>query len=632
MSPDPHNSLSPLPVATVANIAGLFRPSAVTVSDGVGPASAPGAVHVAAGDRRAVVADRDAAFLMAFVGKARGQRIVPLDRPWGGMLLAGLHQSIIRCPLVGAKQQCGALNRYIPSMRSVAPALLPIFRSSHQAGLLSRLFLTDDEIPMTDLARALEIPLTTLHRETERLEQAGLLTSRRSGRTRLLRANRRHPAAAPLTELLTVTFGPAQVIAEEFTELGADTVIVHGCWAQRHAGRHGSFPSAVDVLVVGDDLDDTAVNAAAGTAQRRLGLPVVAAVCTRSSWQSPRPDPEIAAIRAQPSLTVLNALESTQASPAHPTGVYRMRPSWTPRYQPDVYVPVDLSVLSGPTSGHRDPPVHLYWQPGSLDFANPADRELFYSSALTTASSCDDFTQWIDRDALAAAWHRLSLPTRVRRAWETLHPYLRDEATIVNDRIRIQDTILTAIAEFGFALADGSALIDYDVVSRETDDIDAFNDRWDVNAFTAACARVLQVCHENGWTAALIADQDMDKRIRVDAGTGHPVIVQLVYYGRSQDPEQRPGGGLRLIFDDVVAGKGAAIADVARGRDFYDLANIMTTPGWTLQRVESAMQAMRFGDLINAFRTNIDRFRRGDFDDDIRKSGFDPDFCHRTLD
>jgi DNA-binding transcriptional ArsR family regulator len=603
------------------------------VLDGVGPATAPGVVIVAAGDRRAVGADCGAVFAVACVAKAGGQGIARLDCTSGGVLLAGLHQFIIGCPLVGSKQQCGAREGYIPSMRSVAPALLPIFRSSHQAGLLCRLFLTDDEIPMTDLAYALGIPLTTLHRETERLEQAGLLMSRRSGRTRLLRANRRHPAATPLTDLLTVTFGPAQVIADEFGELGADTVVVHGCWAQRYAGQHGSFPAAVEVLVVGDDLDDDAVHVAAAGAQRRLGLPVTTAICTRGSWQTSRPDPEIATIRAHPFLTVLTAPGPSPADPSrHPGGVYRLRPSWTPRYQPDVYVPADLSMLTGPTSGHLDPPVHLYWQPGNLDFAKPADRELFYSSALTTAHSSHDFTQWINREALTAAWHHLSLPTRVRRAWETLHPHLRDEATIVNDRIRIQDTILAAIAEFGFALAGGSALIDYDVVSRETDDIDAFNDRWDVAAFTAACARVLQVCHENGWNAALIGDQDMDKRIRVDAGTGHPVIVQLVYYGRSQDPEQRPGGGLRLIFDDVVAGKGAAIADVARGRDFYDLANIMTTPGWTLERVESAMHAMRFGDLIDQFRANIDRFRRGEFDDDIRKSGFDPNFCHRTLD
>ena len=516
-------------------------------------------------------------------------------------------------------------------MRSVAPALLPIFRSSHQAGLLSRLFLSDDEIPMTALAQDLDIPLTTLHRESERLEAAGLLASRRSGRTRLLRADRDHPAAASLTALLTVTFGPAHVIAEEFAHLGGD-VIVYGCWAQRYTGQTGKFPDSVQVLVIGADVDHDALQASTDAAQRRLGLPLDVAVCTHETWVSASPGVQIATIRAQPFLPVVTAAQTpTPAGPTH-HDIYRMRPPWTPRYQPDVYVPADLDLLTGPTGGHHDPPVHLYWQPGQLDFADSADRALFYSSALTTATSIDDFAQWIERDALITAWNRLSLPTRVRRAWETLHPSLRNENATVNDRIRIQDTVLAAIAEYGFALAGGSALIDYDVVARDTDDIDAFNDHWDVDAFTAACARVIEICHQNGWTATLVADQDMDKHIRVDAGTGQPVIVQLVYYGRSQRPEHRPRGGLRLVFDDVVAGKGAAIADVARGRDFDDLAHILTTPGWTLQRVENAMQTMRFGDLIDQFRHNIDRFRRGDFDDDIRKAGFDPAFCHRTLD
>lgn len=516
-------------------------------------------------------------------------------------------------------------------MRSVAPALLPIFRSPHQAHLLSRLFLSDAEIAMTALAHDLNIPLTTLHRESERLEEAGLLASRRSGRTRLLRADRAHPAAASLTALLTVTFGPAQVVAEEFADLGA-TVIVHGSWALRYAGQTGTFPTALEVLVIGDDVDQDEIRSSADATQRRLGLPVHTTVCTPEAWETAPPGAPTATIRAQPFLPVITAAQ--EPTPGRPLqhGIYRMRPPWNPRYQPDVYVPADLDLLTGPTTGHHDPPVHLYWQPGELDFSNPADRELFYSSALTTATSTSDFTQWIHRDALITAWDHLSLPTRVRRAWETLHPILRNETATVNDRIRIQDTILAAIAEYGFALAGGSALIDYDVVARETDDIDAFNDRWDVDAFAAACSRVIHICHEKGWQATLISNQDMDKQIRVDAGTGQPVVVQLVYYGRSQDPEHRPGGGLRLVFDDVVAGKGAAIADVARGRDFDDLAHILTTPSWTLQRVEDAMRALRFGDLIDQFRHNVDRFRRGDFDGDIRKSGFDPAFCHRILD
>lgn len=102
------------------------------------------------------------------------------------------------------------------------------------------------------------------------------------------------------------------------------------------------------------------------------------------------------------------------------------------------------------------------------------------------------------------------------------------------------------------------------------------------------------------------------------AGTGEPVTVDIVYYERSRE--------LRLVFDDVVVGKGVAVADSARGRDFDDLAHIVETPGWSLERVEDAMRATKYGDKVDAFRANLERFRRGEFDDDIRKSGFDPAF------
>ena len=312
--------------------------------------------------------------------------------------------------------------------------------------------------------------------------------------------------------------------------------------------------------------------------------------------------------------------------------VYRLRPSWHPRYQSDVYVPSDLRHLDGPTRGRFDPPVNLYWQPGELDFADRGDIELFYSSVLPVASTAEQFEQWVNGRVLASVWSRLSLPSRVRGAWETIHPHLRSEDAEVNDRIRIQDTILTAIAEQGFALAGGSALIDYDIVTRESEDIDAFNDRWDVAAFNAAHEKVLAACRENGWDAKTVHREELDRKIHVDAGTGTPVVVQLVYYGRSRDPERRATGGLRLVFDDVVGGKGAAVADVARGRDFDDLAHILETPGWSLARVEDAMRAIKYADQIEKFRTNIARFRRGEFDDDIRKSGFDPAFSHRVLD
>ncbi|SIH34111.1 excisionase [Mycobacteroides abscessus subsp. abscessus] len=327
-------------------------------------------------------------------------------------------------------------------------------------------------------------------------------------------------------------------------------------------------------------------------------------------------------------------LVRTNPSPKVPShqSVYRLRPPWIHRPESDVYVPAKLGALKGPTSGRHDPPVHLYWQPGDLDFARLADIELFYSSALAAATTAEQFAQWVNHDVLIATWDHLSLPPRVRAAWETIHPNLRSKDTQVNDRIRIQDVVLAAIADHGFALAGGSALIDYDVVSRDTDDIDAFNNRWDVGVFDAALHAILGVCSENGWTAETVLNEDFRKRVVVDAGSGAPVVVDMVYYERSQNPERRTGGGLRLIFDDVAGGKGVAVAESSRGRDLFDLANIVETPGWSLSRVEDAMKAIKYADKIEQFRGNLDRFRRGEFDADISKSGFDPAFCHRILD
>jgi DNA-directed RNA polymerase specialized sigma24 family protein len=61
-------------------------------------------------------------------------------------------------------------------MRSEAPPLMPIFRSRHQADLLAWLLLHPDrEYTTTELARRLGVPLTTLHREVQRLRRPMLM-------------------------------------------------------------------------------------------------------------------------------------------------------------------------------------------------------------------------------------------------------------------------------------------------------------------------------------------------------------------------------------------------------------------------------------------------------------------------
>jgi predicted nucleotidyltransferase len=182
-------------------------------------------------------------------------------------------------------------------MRSEGPALLPIFRSQHQAELLMWLLLHPDrEYGLSDLAGRLGVPLSTLHREVVRLDQAGLIASRTLGRNRLVRASPDHPAAPALTQLLEVTWGPKAVVAEQFTIPGAEQVVIFGSWAARYAGQTGPPPHDIDVLVVGK-VDRADVYEAADRAQARLGLEVNPVVRSAQQWSDPA-DPLVAQIKA----------------------------------------------------------------------------------------------------------------------------------------------------------------------------------------------------------------------------------------------------------------------------------------------------------------------------------------------
>jgi DNA-binding transcriptional ArsR family regulator len=188
-------------------------------------------------------------------------------------------------------------------MRSEAPALLPIFRSTHQADLLTLLLLhPDTDYTATELADRLHVPLTTLHREIARLEQAGLITSRPVGRSRLLRADTTSRVTGPLTDLLLVTFGPQPVIAEEFGDLAADVILIFGSWAARYHGDPGPPPHDIDVLLVGD-LDRDGAYDAAARAEQRLGFPVNPTIISTRRWHA-ADDPLVRTITASPTLTV----------------------------------------------------------------------------------------------------------------------------------------------------------------------------------------------------------------------------------------------------------------------------------------------------------------------------------------
>ena len=85
---------------------------------------------------------------------------------------------------------------------------MPVLRSQHKAELLTVLLLhPKTEYSITELSVKLGFPLTTVQREVNRFSEAGLLTERRVGRTRVVSANPASRYTRPLTELLTLAFG-----------------------------------------------------------------------------------------------------------------------------------------------------------------------------------------------------------------------------------------------------------------------------------------------------------------------------------------------------------------------------------------------------------------------------------------
>lgn len=72
-------------------------------------------------------------------------------------------------------------------------------------------FVTD-EAAITDLASLVGMPVSSVYREIERAESAGLVTSHKVGNTRLVKANTDSPYYVGLADVLVKAFGPPRSV------------------------------------------------------------------------------------------------------------------------------------------------------------------------------------------------------------------------------------------------------------------------------------------------------------------------------------------------------------------------------------------------------------------------------------
>ena len=174
-------------------------------------------------------------------------------------------------------------------VRETPPLLLPLFRSANQARLLSAVFLGHDPQSLSELAKVLAIPYSTVHRETAQLLDAGILVERRVGNTRLLEPNTASPFHGPLRELLEIAFGPVPLLKAAFEHIsGVEAAAIFGSWAHRTLGRPGAPPADIDVLVVGTP-DPAKIYDACSRVGATLRRPVNPTILTSHEWNQRTP-------------------------------------------------------------------------------------------------------------------------------------------------------------------------------------------------------------------------------------------------------------------------------------------------------------------------------------------------------
>ena len=201
-----------------------------------------------------------------------------------------------------------------------SPSLLPILRSRQQAEVLTFLLCDPSrEASISELSHRLDVPLSSVHREIERAEAAGLVASRRIGNIRLVRADTDSPYYGSLSDLLIKAFGPPQVLAETLKDLdGIDAAHIFGSWAARLHGVTGRRPVRdIDLLVIGEP-DRNELYAALSGLHERLGREIDVTI-RPAGWLQNGTDSFHATVTERPIVTInLTNRSPAAAQPASP--------------------------------------------------------------------------------------------------------------------------------------------------------------------------------------------------------------------------------------------------------------------------------------------------------------------------
>jgi predicted nucleotidyltransferase len=142
--------------------------------------------------------------------------------------------------------------------------------SRAQQKVLGLLFVRVDEaFHLNEIIRTTGLSSASVQRELRRLDEAGLIVSRRVGNVRQFRSNKESPVFPELHGLIQKTFGLAGVLSSALAPLLPElrTAFVYGSVAK----GSDTATSDVDLLLIGDSIGYGTLLSALAPAEQTLG-------------------------------------------------------------------------------------------------------------------------------------------------------------------------------------------------------------------------------------------------------------------------------------------------------------------------------------------------------------------------
>lgn len=150
---------------------------------------------------------------------------------------------------------------------------------------------------------------------------------------------------------------------------------------------------------------------------------------------------------------------------------------------------------------------------------------------------------------------------------------------------RLAQVGLTALAEYGFALAGGYAVQAYGLLERPSEDVDMFTTIAAEKQFPAAVHAAVSAYKAAGLTVEILLENPVFARLSVsDPASHHGSKVELGIDWR-QHPPAVLGIGPVLSRDDAVANKVCALYSRGQARDYIDVDAALRSGTYTRRQL-----------------------------------------------